>query len=277
MMKRSILWLASYPKSGNTWARLFIANYLMNRTEPLPINEVRRFGTGDSITHSFQRVAGRRIDPADWQAVLALRPRVLKAIVANNADINLVKTHNMRVTVKGVPLIPEELTRAAIYILRNPLDMVLSYARHYGLSADAAAAAIGHSDNVVRGDASSVTQFLGKWSDHVESWTSKSGMSVLVLRYEDMLSAPTESFERLLTHMGVPIDQERLERAIRFSSFKELSNQEAETGFGEKSPHSERFFGKGSVGYWQSELDPKIADRIRRDHYLVMKKHGYAR
>lgn len=276
-MKKSIIWLASYPKSGNTWVRIFIANYLMNRTEPLPINEVRRFGTGDSITHSFQRVAGRQIDPADWQAVLALRPRVLKAIVANNADINLVKTHNMRISVRGVPLIPDALTRSAIYILRNPLDMVLSYARHYGMSAAETAEAISNPDNAVLGDASSVTQFLGRWSSHVESWTSASNFPVLVLRYEDMLAAPTETFERLLGHMGVPVDQERLERAISFSTFKELSSQEAKSGFGERSPHGERFFGKGSVGHWQTELEPNVVERVKRDHFLVMKKYGYAR
>ena len=52
-MKKSIVWLASYPKSGNTWTRIFLANYLMNADSPVPINEVHRFGMGDSITRTY--------------------------------------------------------------------------------------------------------------------------------------------------------------------------------------------------------------------------------
>jgi hypothetical protein len=274
-MKKSIVWLASYPKSGNTWSRIFLANYLMNRDEPLPINEVRRFGTGDAVSHYYQRVAGRKIDPADWNTVIGLRYRVLKAIVANNADVNLVKTHSISSEVNGITMIPPEVTRAAVYIIRNPLDMVLSYARHYGVTASDAATAIGRSDNAVIGDRDSVTQLLGSWSEHVTSWTSVPPVPTLVLRYEDMLANPAESFGKLLDHLGIPIDQHRLEKAIRFSSFDEVSRQEGESGFGEKSSHSDRFFGKGQSGYWRNELAPELVKQIKRDHKHVMKKFGY--
>ena len=274
-MKRSIVWMASYPKSGNTWARIFLANYIANVSEPVPINNAHRVAMGDSITKMYRMVAGGPIDVTDIERCLQLRPRVLRGIVANNADINLVKTHNARVTARGVPLIPDEVTRSAIYILRNPLDMVLSYARHYGMSPEEAVYTVSHPDNANPPDEETVTQFMGTWSDHVRSWTGKSDYPVLVLRYEDMLADPRTCFARLVQHLGMPLDVERLDRAILFSSFKELSEQEKTQGFVEKSAESERFFAKGQKDQWKTDLPARLVKKMKHGHRKVMKKFGY--
>jgi hypothetical protein len=175
-MKQSIVWLASYPKSGNTWVRLFVANYIVNRPDPLPINQIHKFGIGDSIAAMYSKVAGRTIGVNDVALSLQLRDRVLAGVVANNADINLVKTHNRRTVAHGVQMIPEKFTRSAIYVMRNPLDMVLSYARHYGIENAEATGLICHTDNANAPTDRTVAEFLGSWSDHVESWTGKSAI-----------------------------------------------------------------------------------------------------
>jgi len=272
---KSIVWLASYPKSGNTWTRIFLANYLWNADRPVPINQVHRFGMGDSIAKSYHMIAGRRIDVHDYRLTLALRERVLAAIVANKADVNFVKTHNVRGDAFGVTLIPEKFTRSAIYIVRNPLDMLLSFARHYGQTHEQTAEAIARADHSNAADETTVTQFLGTWSEHVQSWSACAPYPVLTVRYEDMLAAPEQSFGAMLGHIGMPVDSARLEKAIRFSSFDEVSRQESEAGFVESSPKNDRFFARGQAGQWQTELDPKIAKRVRRDHRKVMKKFGY--
>lgn len=274
-MKKSIVWLASYPKSGNTWARIFLSNYLLNAETPVPINQAHRLAMGDSIAKTYHKVAGRRINVADIGLTLGLRIKVLEAIVNNNADVNMVKTHNLRGTVRGVEIIPERLTRSAVYILRNPLDMVLSYARHYAMPVDKAVDAICHRDNANAPTEETVAQFLGTWSDHVRGWTSYAPYPVLVLRYEDLLNDPRNSFARLVEHMGVPLDEDRLDRAIRFSSFKEVSKQEETSGFVEKSEGSERFFARGTSDQWKTDLSDDLARRIRRSHRDVMKRYGY--
>ena len=274
-MKKSIVWMASYPKSGNTWARIFLANYLANAREPVPINKAHGIAMGDSITKTYRMVAGGPIDVTDIDATLKLRPRVLRGIVANNADINLVKTHNARVVARGVPLIPENVTRSAIYILRNPLDMVLSYARHYGMTAEEAVQTVSHPDNANPPDELTVTQFMGSWSDHVRSWTAKAEYPVLVLRYEDMLADPRACFARLVQHLGMPLDAERLDRAILFSSFDELSEQEKKQGFIEKSEQAERFFAKGQKDQWKTDLPAKLVKKMKHAHRKVMQKFGY--
>lgn len=274
-MKKNIIWLASYPKSGNTWTRIFLANYLTNAPKPMPINQVHRLGIGDSIAKTYHMVAGRQIDVHDIPLTLRLRDKVLRGVVGNKADVNFVKTHNIRGETGGVRLIPAEYTRSALYILRNPLDMVLSYARHYGISHERAVQQITHHDNANSADAKTVAQFLGSWSDHVKSWTSPSPYPVLVLRYEDLLADPETHFARVLKLIGVPVDPERLTRAIGFSSFKELSKQEADSGFIERPDVSKSFFTSGTSGKWQTELAPELVEKIIASEGKMMKKHGY--
>ena len=274
-VRKSIVWLASYPKSGNTWLRLFLANYLLNRETPLPINEVQRIGLGDALEPAYRAVAGRPFDVADPRQSLALRPRVLERIVANGAAVNFLKTHNCRAKAFGVELIPPQLTRSAIYIVRNPLDMVLSYARHYGHTPEFAAVAIGRSDNAVAGGGGTVAQYLGSWSDHVRGWAHCRDFPVLVLRYEDMTADPEAAFAGALEHIGVPVDADRLARAVRFSSFEELSRQEETGGFIERSAHGGRFFHSGRAGAWREALPAEAAERIRREHGRVMREFGY--
>jgi len=274
-MKKSIIWLASYPKSGNTWTRIFLSNYLANPSEPLSINQVHRLGMGDSIAKAYHKVAGREIDVHDIGLTLQLRDSVLRSIVANNADVNFVKTHNIRDDALGVPLIPDQYTRSAVYIMRNPLDMVLSYARHYGISPDEATYNIGRDDCANSADPTTVTQFLGSWSQHVLSWTRRAAYPQCILRYEDLLENPEEHFGRLLEHIGIPLDEARLKKAIRFSSFRELKKQEKKHGFGEHSGKSDGFFAKGKAEQWRTDLAPELVDKIRKDHRNTMKKYGY--
>ena len=274
--KASIVWLASYPKSGNTWARIFLANYLMNRDEPISINEVHRFGIGDSIAKTYHMVASPEVpDLDDYLTTLRLRDKVLRGIINNGADVNLVKTHNIRGQAYQTELIPPRYTRSAVYVMRNPLDMVLSYARHYGITPEEAVTAIGRSDTANASDTATVWQFLGSWSEHVNSWTSKAPYPSLVLRYEDMLAKPEASFGALVQHIGMPFDPARLKKAIRFSSFKEVSKQESEGGFKENPGKNKTFFTSGRAGAWKEALSAELIEQVQSDHRATMKRFGY--
>lgn len=275
MLKKSIVWLASYPKSGNTWTRIFLANYVFATETALPINQVHRLGIGDSVTKSYEIVAKGPFDAANHQQSLALRGKVLRAIVANDADINFVKTHCIRDKAFGIELIPAQLTRSAVYIIRNPLDMVVSYARHFGKTPEDAARAIGRADNTTAGGSDSVKQYLGNWSRHVRSWTRTRDFPVHVMRYEDMLADPQTAFAGLVRNLGLTLDQDRLDRSIRFASFDEVSRQESTEPFIERSGNSDRFFHTGKAGQWQDALPPAAIDLIRREHRDVMAEFGY--
>lgn len=272
---RRIVWLASYPKSGNTWARIFLANYLANPAKPLTLGETLQYSVNDSSAYLYDQAAGHRLDRDNFPLVLSLRDRVLKGVVAGGADVYLMKTHNCRSRFYGVDLIPPGLSKAAIYIVRNPLDMIVSSARHYGVDVERACEIMSTPDRVLASNDKVMPAFLGSWSQHAKSWTSFSPYPTLVLRYEDMLNQPQDSFGKMLRHLGIPPDRDRLDKAVRFSSFDELKKQEETAGFVEKPDQAERFFASGKTDQWKSALSAGLVDRVCRDHGEMMHKYGY--
>ena len=253
----------------------FLANYIYNAEKPVPINQIHRIGLGDSNSKAYRAVTKEMLDPRDVKQSLRIRPDVLKSITNNKADINLVKTHCENGIAFGSVLIPPELTRSAVYIMRNPLDMIVSYASHYGNTMDDAIEGIARKDNSLLGGGDTVYQFLGSWSNHVIGWTKARKFPVLALRYEDMLKDPHDAFDRVVRHIGLPIDRDRLERSVRFSDFKLLQEQESKTSFVENSDNQENFFRSGKADQWKTELTDKQISQIIRDHGRVMKKFGY--
>ena len=274
-VNKSLVWLASYPKSGNTWTRIFLANFLLNPDKPVPINQVHRVGIGDSVAPAYRKINGGRYDPMDTLGHLRLRPAVMRAVANNGADINLVKTHNENGKAFGAQLIEPMLTKAAVYIVRNPLDVAVSYARHYGITPSKACRNMARSDNTSVADAGSVKQYLGAWSNHVRSWTKARGFPVHVMRYEDMKADPEAAFGALLDFLKVPHDPERLAKAVRFSSFKELSQQEAEHGFIEKSHQNFKFFHSGTSGQWEKALTDEDIAFMHENQGDMMRAFGY--
>ena len=90
-----------------------------------------------------------------------------------------------------------------------------------------------------------------------------------------MVADPGSAFSAVLKRMGVPVEAERLDRAIEFSSFDQLRSQEEAHGFVEKSRHAERFFRAGTAGQWRETLRPDIVAHIRNTHGKVMARFGY--
>ena len=274
-MVKSLLWLASYPKSGNTWVRAFLANYIFNLDQPVPVNQLSRLGIGDANTLAHRRVAGGNFDPRNPRQMVQVRRKMLDTIDGNGADLNLVKTHNQNTRAFGVDMIPRHQTKGAVYILRDPRDMAISYASHHGMSLDETVTRLSHPENATAGNEQNVHQFLGNWSDHVRSWTRAKGFPVRTVRYEDMLTKPDEVFGKVVVFLGLDLDPARLTKAIDFSSFDKLKAQEAKTGFVENSDNQDSFFRSGKAGAWQSGLTAEQAAKIEADHQRVMQKYGY--
>ncbi|MEO1492476.1 MAG: sulfotransferase domain-containing protein [Pseudomonadota bacterium] len=272
---KSIVWLASYPKSGNTWFRIFLANYIFNQPQPVPINQVHRLGIGDGVAKTYRMVSKGQFDAGDPRSTMAWRDKVLRGIISNGANINFVKTHNENGSAFGARLIPKQFTRSAVYILRDPRDMVISYASHYGVTVDQAIEASTRADNVLPGRGENAFQFLGNWSNHVLGWGRSKDFPVLTLRYEDLKADPHAAFTKAIKHIGLTLDDELLDRSIRFSSFDEVRKQEDQNGFVENSENQQRFFRSGESGQWQSTLSEAQVDTIRKAHGKVMKRYDY--
>lgn len=274
--RKTIVWLASYPKSGNTWVRMFLANYFLGKGDtPVSINEAHRLGLGDSVSIAYYRANRGKYDPGDFTTHLALRDRVIGSVAGNGANINFMKTHNGNTVVQRTRLIDPAYTRAAIYIVRDPRDVAVSYARHYGQTLVDTCSLMSNPDHAIMADASSVTQYLGDWSVHVRDWVQARTFPVHSVRYEDLQADPTETFRAMLDFIGVPVDDDKLEKAVRFSSFEEVSTQEAKDGFIERSLRGEKFFHTGKSGQWKEQLTDEDAAIFQEKHGPMMRKFGY--
>lgn len=271
-----ILWLASYPKSGNTWLRVFLANYAQSGGKPFDINRLPDVSFSDSRAAYFEQIAGCPPNELTFEAVHRLRPDVQRLLVQARTDQVWVKTHSAVAVLDDVPTIVPELTSAAIYVVRNPLDVVVSFAHHYGLPMDRAIRAIGFRQLKTSPQDGMVAQFLSDWSSHAKSWLTATRYCVHVVRYEDMIARPLRTFAEIVRGAGLRLDRERLRRAIRRSDFKMLAEQEHQTGFVEASRKTkERFFRRGTVGAWRQELTGEQAQLVVTQHREMMARFGY--
>jgi len=271
-----IIWLASYPKSGNTWLRAFLANYLSNAQQALPINDLPNHILGDNLVVHYLPYSGLKPGQPDRPTIARLRPRVHRWLAASRAEDVFVKTHNVIARIDGVPLITPEATAGAIYVVRNPFDVAISFSHHYQVSLDRAVESLNEPNYFLPAQGGQVEQYLGSWSRHVTSWTKAQGLTSHLMRYEDMTAAPLKAFGTLVRFLGLPQDADRLKRAVAFSDFKELSRQERSVRFVESRPDGKsRFFREGRSGRWRELLSQAQIDRLVEANRPVLQELGY--
>lgn len=274
-MKR-LVWLASYPKSGNTWMRMLLSAYQQDRDKNFEIDDAFRSTISASRRATFLRVANKQ--ELDVPQIDSLREAVQRSIAQTIKPPILLKTHDACVQHNGFPVIRKELTLGAIYVIRNPLDVVDSFADHMGLSTDGAITAMNNPRFSIGGkDAELVPQYLQTWSNHVRTWTEHNNFPVHVIRYEDLHAAPHFAFRNALNFLGWDVDSRRLKHAIQASSFSNLKQQEERKGFAERSQSSRsgRFFRNGKTGNWSETLTPEQIQQIVSMHGPVMEFYGY--
>ncbi|MEO7149798.1 MAG: sulfotransferase domain-containing protein [Rhodanobacteraceae bacterium] len=274
----NIVWLASYPKSGNTWLRAFLANLIANRVEPLPLRELPNYADDEALPDRFTELAGRRSHELSIDEIAALRPQVHTLIAQRARGTLLVKTHNMAGSFDGHPLHNWQVTAGAIYVVRNPLDVAVSMTHHFGLTIDDAIARLADDKVATANDAQFASQILSSWSRHVASWADtaeRMNPQFLVLRYEDLLEKPTKGFAKAAKIMGVSQDRMRIDRAVHHAGFQSLSAQEKRDGFIEAINEKSRFFRSGRSNQWREALSREQVARIVHDHREQMARFRY--
>ncbi len=270
-----IIWLASYPKSGNTWMRAFLHNLLRNPSQTYDLDKLGDYSLGDTLGEFYEKFLRKPAKEMTYEEVAILRPKVQEFFVKSTNDNLFVKTHNALVEWLGRPLHYMEYTAGAIYIIRNPFDMVISHADHYGKTLDQSIDQINTEEFLISAGENGVYELHCSWSRHVESWTSNPNPALHIIRFEDMKARPMETFGGLVQFLHLPPDRERLRRAIEHSSFESLRKMEDEKGFQERSNKSERFFRQGKAGAWRQTLTPAQVEAVVAVHERQMRRFGY--
>ncbi len=275
-----IVWIASYPKSGNTWARAFLHNLAKARNfegKAQDINAMSRFSTWDLDKQRYADFLGFEPDNAVHRREIAATRHAVHHQIADSAEgLVFVKTHNCLVVDRGHSTVNFAVTAGAIYIIRNPLDVAISFAHHSGVSIDDAIARMAATDAETPGNDKAVYEVHGSWSQHVWSWTRNQHRALHVMRYEDMSADPQKTFGALAKHLRIHASRRQFAKAIERSSFARLQAQENERGFRERSARADgNFFREGRAGQWKEVLTPGQVERIVNDHGEQMRRFGY--
>jgi aryl sulfotransferase len=277
----AIVWLASYPKSGNTWVRILLANYLSGDDRPVDINELSEVTMMASARRVFDEWCGVEASALDQDVVDRLRAEVYRCLTANSAVDLFIKVHDAWSTNDaGQPMFPPDVTRAIFYVVRNPLDVAVSAAHHWRVEAEHAVGRMCDAGYCLAGTHSrlpdQLRQFVGSWSDHAHSWLDQPEVRAHIVRYEDLRRDPERALAGILGACGLALDPARIRVATEFSDFAELQRQEREHGFRERPATSRGpFFRRGEVGAWRDELPAPLADRLVQTHREMMTRFGY--
>ena len=273
-MGGGIIWLASYPKSGNTWLRIFLENLFRNTQSPADINDLSVVKFSDNSFSLYETVSGKSLRNESDSNIHKLRNQVQK-YMGSHSETVFAKTHNAVMNFENSPLIWLEHLAGVIYVIRNPLDMLISFSDHYNLTIDDTIEAISSPYHRINSTKKGIFQILGGWSNHYHSWFNVENLSPLCLRYEDMIQNPVKSFGKLMKFLGLPKDTPRLKRAIRHSSFQVVSQQETKKGFAEQSRAGHKFFRQGKVGSYRRVLSDDQIAKVTDNHGELMVEMGY--
>ena len=270
---RKIIWLASYPKSGNTWLRFLLGNlWYANGVDPLPTTDLGIQMPGSVDRERFAAVLGKPIAEATDEEVHVARYAVQEQFTQMGRTM-VVKTHSAFLEEEGFWHIAPELTEAAIVMIRDPRDVVCSMMNYFSQTADEAIDMLNDQNYILLGDRDAWVRLLD-WKHNVMSWT-KLGQRAFFVRYEDLHKDPAHCLRQICNFVGVPIDVEKVTRAVENSSFKRLQVEEDAGRFLEADGKGERFFAHGKVGQWQAVLTPEQIERIEHHNYHTMKRFGY--
>ena len=279
-------YLASYPKSGNTWCRVFITELqrLAAESEPQELNLNRDIETGAiaSSRHWLDDQLGVNSCDLSFAELDPLRGQAGESawLFAEGERFHKVHDAFKSPDSRGRPVISTAGCRGVVYILRHPEDVVVSLSHFFSWPLercvnyllDPTAALVpgeSHGGHQVR-------QHMGRWDQHVRSWADQYELPVLVMRYEDMLAKGAETFMALAQFLGLATEPALVEQALANTSIDKLKKLEEQVGgFVEKPEGCERFFRSGRTGEGAEQLSMEQRRRLSKGLAEVMQRFDY--
>ena len=255
-----ITWLASYPKSGNTWLRCILSAYHYGQ---LDINDIRDSYL-DYQPHFYKSLL---IDSAQPIDVMHIRTAALYHIDKFMVSPNL-KTHWGNYSIYGIAAIPSALSKRAIVMIRDPRDLVVSLANFYQLTIDDVIKILNDQNGGTFED--DKYYFLGTWSTFIKSW-QQATFPVEFIRYEDLQANTSGTIERILKFLELPV--KNIEQIVELTTFERMKEQEVSNGFIERKNNATFFYNGKST--WKDKLTDEQVKLITEAHKDMMIEFNY--
>ena len=282
-----ICWLASYPKSGNTWTRAFLTHYFGAAQADRAADQTPRLHDliaeplADHRTIFDHAVGLPSCELSDAQ-IDRFRHIVHAHLCAGARPPDtpfFMKTHNRLRTADGTPLFFLQSTERAVVLIRNPLDVAISFAHHSDDTIAEIVRYLAKPDmqlaRVKNAGTPKLAQPVGSWSAFNRDWADNDAFPTLVLRYEDLLSDPQATFTSLIAFAGCDPDPVRVAQSIKATAFDKLKRAEAASASLLASADGRAFFRKGKANDWQGRLTRDQIKEIMSDHAEIMDRFGY--
>ena len=259
--------------------RILLSNYLGYDI----MSEEKQFqpvGTISSSRMPFDELTGLSSSDLSDDEIDLMRPDYYRAYLKAVTTTPFIKAHDKyHRNEAGEWLFPADASRAVVYLVRNPMDVAVSYAHHSGHGNFAKT--INNMNDPAHflsgGFKSQIRQKMGTWSDHVSSWTDQKDIPKILVRYEDMLADTAAELKRVIEFcdLGSANTDADIERAVKKSEFRQLQKRKAVDGFKERPVKSERFFRSGRTGEGAEKLTKDQKRSLIHTNQDIMEKLGY--
>jgi hypothetical protein len=281
-----IVWLASYPKSGNTWLRAFITSLLSKSTGENSLENMRAI-RAYPLTDDFYNLLD---DFSDFKKI-AKNWETSQNIINLQKKIKILKTHHQLCKIDNFLFTNYKNSLATIYVVRDPRNVITSLMHHYSLkNYDEAlkfifdehrfSGRLDKKENLKR--KTEFPTYISSWQNHFNSWKNFK-KNFLLIKYEDLINRPEKTFNRISKFLeiiiNIKITNEKINEAIIKSSFKNLKKSEEKFGFSE-APISDlnetkKFFNLGPKNDWKDLLPNQIRLEIEKKFQKEMMELGY--
>jgi len=274
-----IIWLSSYPKSGNTYVRSLLSAYYFTKDGNF------NFDCLKSIRQFPSEILFKKIGLFTKDANKNLKNYLnAQEYINKKASLIFLKTHSSFFNIKNYSFSDLANTLGAIYIVRDPRNIVTSFSNHYNISVKESFTAMMSDTKIFKKDATNdLLTYIFSWNYHYNSWKYfKKHNKYLLVRYEDLIINPKDTLIKILEfvyrlHFKKPsINFSKLENAVLTTSFDRLKAMEKKVGFDEKPTNvNTAFFHLGKKNDYKKILEPKIKNKIENYFYSEMKELNY--
>ncbi len=276
-----IIWLASYPKSGNTWVRAFISSVIYSQkgvNDFSNLEKIPQFPRRDQFSNLVNNLQDPREISQNWKSS--------QDFINLDSKVKFLKTHHALCKIKNYDFTDNSNSLGVIYIVRDPRTVLLSLKHHFGMKDFTEAKnfifnehvwlGINKSENY-KNNSNKVPTLISSWKVNYLSWKDKI-QNYLLIRYEDLLKNPHEEFFRITDYLenliNFKIDKDKINNAIKSTSFETMQKLEKDGYFKEQGKGA-KFFNSGPNADWRSQLDNKIIDEINLKFKNEMIELGY--
>ena len=262
-----IFWIASYPKSGNTWLRTLISAYYYSKNGIFDQSILKNIGQFPEKRH----FVGFNYDQENVADTTKLWIKSQEKI---NADkkIRFFKTHNVFGKVNGYDFTNKQNSAGCVYIVRDPRNVITSIRNHYEINYETSLKWMTDPNkfiyDVVRVEQYGYSdfQFISSWKINYRSWKVQKKNPIKIIQYEELLKETYAVFKDIIEFINKTlnikekINNDKLKNSVNSTYFDKLKNDEKKNGFVEAVPtrnNKEKipFFNLGPDNDWKKILD----------------------